>query len=143
MRATIGIALIAALAAAAPATAGDRAFSKTRASLLTEGYVGQPLWSLLASCAGAQGAAHAYYAERSKAAKAEAAKAAGAQYLDLAVGRLVADRGLDREAALQLTLPVVEVGRSNGVTALAYPGKHEGLKWLGLKTSCEEIAAGA
>jgi hypothetical protein len=143
MRATIGIALIAALAAAAPATADDRAFSKTRASVLTEGYVGQPLWSLLASCAGAHGAAHAYYAQRSKAAKAEESKAAGSQYLDLAVARLVSDRGLDRDAALQLTLPVVEAGRSNGVSALAYPGKHEGLKWLALKTSCQEIAAGA
>lgn len=143
MRVPIGIALIAALAAAAPATAGDRAFSKTNASVLTEGYVGQPLWSLLASCAGAEGAAHAYYSQRSKPAKADAAKAAGTQFLDLAVNRLVADRHIDRDAALQMTVPVVEVGRASGVRALDYPGKHEGLKWLGLKTSCEEIAAGA
>ena len=143
MLATIGIVLIAALAAAAPATADDRAFSKTNASVLTESFVGKPLWSLLASCAGAQGAAHAYYTQRSKAAKADAAKVAGAEYLTLAIGRLVTDRRLEREAAIELALPVVEVGRANGVEALAYPGKHEGLKWLGLKTSCEEIAAGA
>lgn len=143
MRASVTVALIASLAAAASATAGDRTFPKSKASLLTEGYAGQPVWSLLASCAGAHGAAHAYYVKRSRLPDAERSKAAGTQYLDLAVARLVADRSLDRDAALQLTLPVVEAGRANGIDALDYPGKHEGMKWRGLKTSCEEIAAGA
>ena len=143
MRARIGIALIVALTAASPAAGEDRAFSKAHASLLTEGYVGQPLWSLLAGCAGANGAAHAYHAQRASQPRAEAAKAAGARYLNLAVDRLVADRGLAREAALEMTLPALEAGRLEGAKALAYPRKHEGLRWLSLKTSCEEIAVGA
>lgn len=140
MRCAITIALIAA-ALAAPAQAGDRVLTKTRASLLTEEYVGAPLWSLLAGCAGAQGAAHSYFAQRARTADAERAKAAGAQMLELAVDRLVVDRRIDRKAALDVTLPAVEMGRANGAGALDYPGKHEGLKWLGLKTSCAEIAA--
>ena len=143
MRARVTVALIASLAVATPAGAGDRTFPKSRASLLTEGYAGQPLWSLLASCAGAYGAAHAYYTRRERLPDAEQSKAAGAQFLELAVGRLMTDRGIDRDAALTVTLPAVEAGRANGVDALAYPGKHEGLKWRALDTSCDEIAEGA
>lgn len=143
MRARLALALTAALAAASSAQADDRTFARTQASLLTEDYVGQPLWSLLASCAGAKGAAHAYFTRRARAAEADRSAAEGARYLELAVARLVADRGLAREAALDVTLPAVEIGRANGVDALAYPGNHQGLKWRAVNTACEEIAAGA
>ena len=42
-----------------------------------------------------------------------------------------------------MTLLALESGRLEGAKALAYPRKHEGLRWLSLKTSCEEIAVGA
>ncbi|HEX6866778.1 MAG TPA: hypothetical protein VF122_06065 [Caulobacteraceae bacterium] len=142
MRATIGIALIAALAAA-PAIADDRVFSERSASVLTENYVGSPLWSLLASCAGAEGAAHAYYAQGSKTVEAEQSKVTGVRYLNLATARLVADRGPERQAALEMVAPVVELGRDTGLSALAYPGGHKSSQWLAIRTSCEEIAAGA
>jgi hypothetical protein len=139
MRATITLALIAACAAL-PAQAGDRVFAKSSASLLTEGYVGQPLWSLLASCAGAQGAAHAFYAANRRAADADQARTAGAQFLQMAVDRLVVDRRVDRKAALDVTLAAVEAGRASGADALDYPGRDDGLKWLGLQTACDEVA---
>jgi hypothetical protein len=140
MRAHIILALTASLAAAAPASAGDRTFAKSRASLLTEDHVGQTLWSLLASCAGAQGAAHAYFAERSRVADAAESKAEGTRFLELAVDRLVVDRRVSREDALKVTLPTVEQGRANGLAALAYPRQDKGLKWMALRTACDEIA---
>jgi len=140
MRATtITLAMIAACAAL-PAQAGDRAFAKANASLLTEEYVGQPLWSLLASCAGAQGAAHAFYAANNRAAQADESRVAGAQFLELAVDRLVVDRRVDRKAALEVTLPAVEAGRVSGTDALTYRGRDKGLKWLSMQTACDEIA---
>jgi hypothetical protein len=138
MRAHI-LALAATLAAAAPATAADQTFAKSRSSLLTEDHVGQPMWSLLASCAGAHGAAHAYFTGRTSS-DAAYHKQTGTQFLELAVDRLVVDRRIGRDDALKITLPIVEQGRANGVAALAEPRGAQGLKWLGLRTACEEIA---
>ena len=109
---------LAALAVASPALASDLAYRHDRndGPSLLEGSNGRAYWILLSECAGFYGAmANMATSE----ADYQADLASGTAWLNLAIDRVRADRGIGRTEALALIEPRAIQARSAGESSIA------------------------
>ena len=138
-RGAAGVVAAAALAGGALAAAPDMILSRAHATSLIESDVGQPYWLLLAQCAGVFGATSNYDAEAGHTREAEADKARGVGMLNAAIGRLQIDRGIDRQDALAIASPQVDLGRADGRAMLDTGGTGAQSPWNWARSSCLDI----
>ncbi len=98
---------------ATPAMAGDMLYPG--GSMLSEGAVGKPLWSIQAQCAGLYGATSATLSEQGDTAGATDAKRIAVGFHNDAVERLVQDRKVTKDVARESVARVVLSGREEGL----------------------------
>jgi hypothetical protein len=104
---------------ALPAAAADMVYNPRRPPELVAHLKGEPYWKLQAECAGLHSAARKWYADHGRDAEASAAASRGSRFLENALDRLEADRGVDRETAVDLIAPSFNAGLGRGETLLA------------------------
>lgn len=116
---------MAALSIAAPAMASDMIYRHDRNNGpdLLEGSNGRAYWILLSECAGFYGAMANMATNE---ADYDADLAAGSRWLNLAIDRVRADRGIGRSEALALIEPRVINARSVGQSGIASTGDQPG-----------------
>ena len=136
----LSLSLIAAsVCAAQSALAADMVLSKRAATPLIEGNVGIPYWTLQAQCAGTFGATYNFHKVQNRLKDADEDKSLGVAMLDDAIARLQTDRGLDRDAAMQLAIPQVEYGRGLAQKTLDSQGAVAESRWNILRSICLDV----
>lgn len=131
--------LVAALACAGQAAAADQLFRKADATPLTDTVIGQPFWVLQAQCAGLFGSMSNFQTLRGKPAEAERAKTMAVGFMNDALDRLQADRGIDRKAAMAIALPQLDAGRAHGREVLGSERTDTLSAWNAERSFCLDI----
>lgn len=137
MKRVVYLLTAAALAAAAPAAAGDLLYPG--GTLLTEGVTGKPYWAVQAKCAGLYGATSTFRAGKGDADGAAEARALGVAFMKDAIDRVMKDRGVARPAALEALAPAVVASRGETLEALQAEGEGPGSKWNYARSACLDI----
>lgn len=119
MKRVLPLLAIAVAGLAPPAAAADMIYNPRRPPELVAHLKGEPYWKLQAECAGLHSAARKWFADRGRDAEASAAAARGSRFLDNALDRLEADRGVEREAAVDMIAPAFNAGLGRGEALLA------------------------
>lgn len=127
---------------AGPAASADLVYRHDRDNGpdLLEGSNGRPYWVLLSECAGFYGA----LANRASSdADYERDLAAGRSWLNLAIDRVSADRGLGRREAIALVEPRISRARSVGESSIAASSDDGGVMTLGagdiMRSTCGSL----
>jgi hypothetical protein len=128
------------LMAASAAAASDMTYAKADATVLTETNVGKPYWSLTAQCAGIFGAASNHETDLGRSKTADTFQRASDALLDDAVARLQADRGVDRDTALDTAAPELNYGRQIALQKINVDGLGPESGWNMLSSACDDIS---
>jgi hypothetical protein len=137
MKRALCLAITVALAAAAPAAAGDLLYPG--GTMLSEGVVGKPYWAVQARCAGVFGATSNFLSQRGDTGGAEAAKSLGVAFFHDAVDRVMKDRGVERPAAIEALGAGVLAGRSETLATLQAEGDGPGSGWNYARSVCLDV----
>ncbi|MDP1738323.1 MAG: hypothetical protein Q8L23_12905 [Caulobacter sp.] len=125
------------LGAAAPAAAGDMLYPG--GTMLTENLEGRPYWAVQARCAGVYGATSNFLADKGDTDGAAEAKAMGVAFFNIAVDRVMKDRGIERRAALEALSPGVIAGRQETIEVLQAEGDGPSSTWNYARSVCLDI----
>lgn len=132
-------ALTLAATAAVPAMAADLVFSRSAATGLTEGSIGQPWWKLQAQCAGMFAAAFDRHSLTGETELAGADRDIGKGMLLAAIDRLERDRGMDHKVAVDLALLQVSYGRESVREMIRTGGDGPSSPWNTQRSICLDI----